>query len=37
MNDFLEVETVVECSSKIMKNVSEIFYWAQKAVKHLFL
>lgn len=35
MNDFLEIETVVECSAKIMKNVSEIFYYAQKAVNYL--
>ncbi|KAI1724583.1 EF hand associated domain-containing protein [Ditylenchus destructor] len=36
MNDFLEIETVVECSAKIMKNVSEIFYYAQKAVVYPF-
>ncbi|CAB3406367.1 unnamed protein product [Caenorhabditis bovis] len=27
-----EVETCVECSARTMKNVSEIFYYAQKAV-----
>jgi Ras family protein T1 len=30
--DYLEIETVVECSARIMKNISEIFYYAQKAV-----
>lgn len=37
MNDFLEIETVLECSSKIMKNISEIFYYAQKAVIFLII
>uniref|UniRef100_A0A1I8AWM1 Mitochondrial Rho GTPase n=1 Tax=Meloidogyne hapla TaxID=6305 RepID=A0A1I8AWM1_MELHA len=32
MNDYLEIETVVECSAKIMKNISEIFFYAQKAL-----
>jgi len=29
-----EVETCVECSAKIPLNVSEVFYFAQKAVLH---
>uniref|UniRef100_A0A158R4B8 Mitochondrial Rho GTPase n=1 Tax=Syphacia muris TaxID=451379 RepID=A0A158R4B8_9BILA len=32
MNDFDEIETCVECSAKTMRNISEIFYYAQKAV-----
>ncbi|KAL5018123.1 hypothetical protein ScPMuIL_003845 [Solemya velum] len=34
MNDFAEVETCVECSAKTLKNISEMFYYAQKAVLH---
>lgn len=34
MNDFEEVETCVECSAKTLKNISEVFYYAQKAVLH---
>jgi len=34
MNDFPEIETCIECSSKTMNNVSEMFYFAQKAVLH---
>lgn len=34
LNDFAEVETCVECSAKILKNISELFYYAQKAVLH---
>lgn len=34
MNQYVEVETCVECSAKTMKNVSELFYYAQKAVLH---
>ncbi|KAH9980350.1 mitochondrial Rho GTPase [Lactifluus volemus] len=34
MTDFKEVETCVECSAKIPLNVSEVFYFAQKAVLH---
>ncbi|KAL0961338.1 hypothetical protein HGRIS_006294 [Hohenbuehelia grisea] len=34
MNEFKEVETCVECSAKLPVNVSEVFYWAQKAVLH---
>lgn len=29
-----EVETCVECSAKQLLNVSEVFYFAQKAVLH---
>lgn len=32
MNEYDEIETCVECSAKTMKNISEIFYYAQKAV-----
>ncbi|KAN0064984.1 ERMES complex Ca(2+)-binding regulatory GTPase gem1 [Thecaphora frezii] len=32
MAEFKEVETCVECSAKIPLNVSEVFYFAQKAV-----
>ena len=34
MNDFEEIETCVECSAKNLKNISEMFYFAQKAVLH---
>jgi len=34
MNDFPEVETCIECSAKNLKNISEMFYYAQKAVLH---
>jgi len=34
MNTFTEVETCVECSAKTLKNISEVFYYAQKAVLH---
>lgn len=34
MNEFKEVETCVECSAKGPLNVSEVFYFAQKAVLH---
>ena len=30
MNDFTEVETCIECSAKSLKNISELFYYAQK-------
>lgn len=36
MNDFNEVETVIECSALTMKNLAEMFYYAQKAVLHPF-
>ncbi|KAJ8319335.1 hypothetical protein KUTeg_004426 [Tegillarca granosa] len=32
MNDFAEVETCVECSAKTLKNITEMFYYAQKAL-----
>ncbi|PPQ63619.1 hypothetical protein CVT24_004372 [Panaeolus cyanescens] len=32
MNEFKEVETCVECSAKLPLNISEVFYFAQKAV-----
>ncbi|XP_013394373.1 mitochondrial Rho GTPase 1-A isoform X3 [Lingula anatina] len=34
MNDWAEVETCVECSAKNLRNISEVFYYAQKAVLH---
>ncbi|RUS16020.1 mitochondrial Rho GTPase [Endogone sp. FLAS-F59071] len=34
MNEFKEVETCVECSARQPLNVSEVFYFAQKAVLH---
>ncbi|XP_051542609.1 mitochondrial Rho GTPase 2-like [Myxocyprinus asiaticus] len=34
MNKFSEIETCVECSAKNLKNISELFYYAQKAVLH---
>jgi Ras family protein T1 len=34
MNQYCEVETCVECSAKTLKNISELFYYAQKAVLH---
>ena len=34
MNDYEEIETCVECSAKNLKNISEMFYFAQKAVLH---
>ena len=33
-SDLQEVETVVECSALLPLNVSEVFYFAQKAVLH---
>ncbi|PKI84579.1 ERMES complex Ca(2+)-binding regulatory GTPase gem1 [Malassezia vespertilionis] len=32
MSDFKEVETCIECSAKQLLNVSEVFFYAQKAV-----
>lgn len=32
MNEFGEIETVVECSAMAKKNVSEVFFYAQRAV-----
>uniref|UniRef100_A0A7N6A8M4 Mitochondrial Rho GTPase n=1 Tax=Anabas testudineus TaxID=64144 RepID=A0A7N6A8M4_ANATE len=34
MNQFQDIETCVECSAKNLKNISELFYYAQKAVLH---
>ena len=34
MNEFKEIETCIECSAKQSLNVSEVFYFAQKAVLH---
>ncbi|KAF7298934.1 hypothetical protein MIND_00841400 [Mycena indigotica] len=34
MGEFKEVETCIECSAKTPLNVSEVFYFAQKAVLH---
>ena len=34
MNEYPEIETCIECSAKSLNNVSEMFYFAQKAVLH---
>ncbi|XP_066151791.1 mitochondrial Rho GTPase isoform X1 [Euwallacea fornicatus] len=34
MEDFSEIETCIECSAKTLRNISEMFYYAQKAVLH---
>jgi GTPase SAR1 family protein len=34
LNTYTEVETGLECSAKDLSNVSELFYFAQKAVLH---
>lgn len=34
MHCYAEIETCVECSAKSLKNVSEMFYYAQKVVLH---
>ncbi|XP_043208937.1 mitochondrial Rho GTPase-like isoform X4 [Amphibalanus amphitrite] len=34
MNEFAEIETCVECSARTLKNISEMFYYAQKAILH---
>lgn len=34
MEEFSEIETCIECSAKTLKNISEMFYYAQKAVLH---
>lgn len=34
MNIYPEVETCVECSAKSLKNIAELFFYAQKAVLH---
>lgn len=34
IEQFPEVESCVECSAKTLRNISELFYYAQKAVLH---
>lgn len=34
MEDYAEIETCIECSAKTLKNISEMFYYAQKSVLH---
>lgn len=34
MNEYPEIETCVECSAKSLKNIAELFFYAQKAVLH---
>lgn len=34
MNEYPQIETCVECSAKTLKNISELFFYAQKAVLH---
>jgi mitochondrial Rho GTPase 1 len=34
MNEHKEIETSIECSAKDMLNVSEVFYFASKAILH---
>nr|CAH0104267.1 unnamed protein product [Daphnia galeata] len=34
MNHYAEIETCVECSARTLRNISEMFYYAQKAVLH---
>ncbi|KAB7505615.1 Mitochondrial Rho GTPase [Armadillidium nasatum] len=34
MMEYPELETCVECSARTLKNISEMFYYAQKAVLH---
>ena len=34
MNEYEEIETCVECSARNLKNISEMFYFSQKAVLH---
>eukprot|EP00127_Corallochytrium_limacisporum_P002507 Clim_evm64s128 gene=Clim_evmTU64s128 len=34
LNEYREVETCIECSAKTLMNISEVFYYAQKAVLH---
>uniref|UniRef100_A0A672QN95 Ras homolog family member T1 n=1 Tax=Sinocyclocheilus grahami TaxID=75366 RepID=A0A672QN95_SINGR len=35
MNKYTEIETCVECSAKNLKNILELFYYAQKAKKEV--
>lgn len=34
MEEFPEIESCVECSAKTLHNITEMFYYAQKAVLH---
>lgn len=34
MDDYREVDVCIECSAKTVSNISEVFYFAQKAVLH---
>lgn len=34
MKSYSEIESCVECSAKTLKNITEMFYYAQKAVLH---
>uniref|UniRef100_A0A146LJT5 Mitochondrial Rho GTPase n=2 Tax=Lygus hesperus TaxID=30085 RepID=A0A146LJT5_LYGHE len=34
MEEFPEIESFVECSAKSLRNISEMFYFAQKSVLH---
>lgn len=34
MSEFSEIETCIECSAKTLRNISELFFYAQKAVLH---
>lgn len=34
MENYPEIESCIECSAKTLKNISEMFYYAQKAVLH---
>ncbi|XP_043264757.1 mitochondrial Rho GTPase isoform X5 [Colletes gigas] len=34
MKEFTEIESCIECSARTLQNVSETFYYAQKAVLH---
>ncbi|XP_050313613.1 mitochondrial Rho GTPase isoform X1 [Anthonomus grandis grandis] len=34
MEEHTEIESCIECSAKTLKNISEVFYYAQKAVLH---
>ncbi|XP_078713265.1 mitochondrial Rho GTPase 1-like isoform X4 [Lampetra fluviatilis] len=34
MNQYSDIEACVECSARVLRNISEVFYYAQKAVLH---
>ncbi|XP_063975436.1 mitochondrial Rho GTPase isoform X2 [Diachasmimorpha longicaudata] len=34
MKEYSEIESCIECSAKTLQNISEMFYYAQKAVLH---